>query len=399
MIRKGKFNVVVDGQWGSCGKGLINTALADLCRPAVVSSTNMANAGHTCIVDGEKFVAKILPTSAILSKKRVGYTPYVFIGPSAAFRAEQLNEEINICGVRSKLLIHPRAGIIRDEHRERETSSQTGTKHIASTMQGCGAMLSDKIMRRPTVRLAGQTFPEFGMHPELREALGSDSFAMLVNSLLENGGTILHEGSQGFSLGINHGSHYPQCTSRECTAMQMAADMGVAPQNMGEVIMVIRPYPIRVGNVVEDGEEVGNSGGCYDDQEEVSWTYVAEQAGAPVEVTKGELTTVTKRLRRVFTFSMQQLRQAAKINGATQIALNFANYLDWRCFGKSNWDTVRFAYPKIDRFIEDIEAVTGIPVTLIGTGPDNSHVAFDYRSPALPPNPRILEWANNISPN
>jgi len=242
-------------------------------------------------------------------------------------------------------------------------------------MQGCGAFLADKVMRRVGLILARDC-------PELAKYVVAGGYnnyiwpwniAVSLDMLLSDGFTILHEGSQGFSLDINHGSHYPQCTSRGTTAVQNLADMGLSAKRMGDVYLVIRPYPIRVGNVVEDGVVVGHSGGVYEGQKEISWKEVAEQAGAPPTLADKELTTVTKRLRRVFTFSDEQLRDAVTINGATQIALNFANYIDWSCYGTNDFDGLP---TKVKQFIKRVEDVAQIPVTIVGTGPQNNHVCF-----------------------
>lgn len=397
-MQRGKFNIVVDGQWGSCGKGLISTALADKHTPDIVSTTNMPNAGHTAIDNStlpEKppFVGKVLPTPAVLNKWRAfgepaptagqqPYAPFVVIGPSAAFHVKRLLEEIELCGVNGNIYIHPRAGVVTQVHQELEAQSSGGTKHIASTMQGCGAFLSDKIMRKADLKLARDLVPEMTDISNFAriasnyidvDTLKALSMPRLLMMMMESGLTILHEGSQGFSLCINHGSHYPFCTSRSTTALQNAADMGIPPKHVGKVYLVIRPYPIRVGNVVEDGKTVGYSGDCYPDHKEISWTEVATAAGAPPEVTKGELTTVTKRLRRVFTFSEQQLVEAAAVNGATDIVLNFANYIDWSCFGVN--DPNRLS-KKIFDFIDRIKDICGLPVTIVGTGPRNDHVCF-----------------------
>ena len=87
----------------------------------------------------------------------------------------------------------------------------------------------------------------------------------------------------------------------------------------------------------------------------------------------GELTTVTKRLRRVFSFSEEQLIQAAVVNGATKIALNFANYVDWSCYGINEYDRLT---TKVLDFIKRCEDAAQIPVTVVGTGPQNNHVCF-----------------------
>lgn len=378
-MQLGKFNVVTDGQWGSCGKGLITTALADKYHPAIISTTNMANAGHTAVwCDGSKFVAKALPSASILKKWSNGtYRPMIFVGPTAAFHIEQLLKEVEEIGLDSdSLVIHPRAGVITDDHRNSENELSTGPKHVASTMQGCGTFLADKILRKPHLKLA-KDYPELQCFVNDREFMPHYNRDSLLSLRPGYHASILHEGSQGFSLDINHGSHYPQCTSRSTTAVQNLSDMGFPSSMMGRVYLVVRPFPIRVGNIIEDGEVIGHSGGTYDDHKEITWEEVATLAGAPSDATQQllsrELTTVTKRLRRVFTFSMKQLQMAAFVNGATDIALNFANYIDWSCTGCSEFNKLS---RKVRLFIENIENNIGVPVSIVGTGPQNDHVCF-----------------------
>lgn len=367
-MKIGKLNVITDGQFGSCGKGLITTFLASKNLPRVISTTNMANAGHTAVNDnGDAFIAKTLPSATILHKWINGYNPLIVVGASSAFTIDQLFKEMAECDT-PDVLIHERAGVITEAHKHAESS---GTKHLASTMQGCGAFLADKVLRSKDVRLARD-------YPELARFIKKDSLPTKLKEILMNGETILHEGSQGFSLDINHGAEYPYCTSRGTTAMQNMADLGLSWKDIGHVYLVIRPFPIRVGNVIENGEQVGFSGGCYEDQKEISWKEVAEHSGMPDEIATSlltkELTTVTKRLRRVFTFSEKQLREAVLVNGATHIALNFANYIDWGCYGRNDED-ILFDFPKINDFVRRIEDVAQIPVSLLGTGPQNNHVA------------------------
>ena len=360
----GKFNVVTDGQWGSCGKGAITTALANKFRPRILSTTNMANAGHTAVnISGEKHVAKALPSAAILNIWSPDYNPLVAVGATAAFQLDQITKEIDKCNIRNQLLIHPRAGVITEKHMLEECSGEKSTKHIASTMQGCATFLSDKILRKPGLKLAGD-------YEQLKPYMPHYSFIDNIYYLMDKEEMILHEGSQGFSLDINYGSHYPNCTSRSTTAPQNMVDMGISPKYLGKVYLVIRPYPIRVGNVVEEGGTVGYSGDGYPGQMEITWEEVAYRSGMPKEETESllnkELTTVTKRLRRVFEFSHKQLYEAALINGADEIAINFANYIDWSCAGCDDWNSLP---RKVMNFVNNCETITGIPVTIIGTGP------------------------------
>lgn len=383
-MQGGRFNIVTDGAWGSCGKGLITTAIADKYRPQLISTTNMANAGHTAVnEDGKKFVAKAIPSAAVLTKWRKGYKPQIVIGATAAFTIEQIQHEIHETEINYSLTIHERAGVITDEHKQAEADLKTGTKHLASTMQGCGTFLADKVMRRKELKLA-RDYPELAgympsalpkkLSTEQNQRLANMSLPLILDRLmLSYNWTILHEGAQGFSLDINHGSHYPQCTSRGTTAIQNMADMGIRPDRLGDIYVVIRPFPIRVGSIIEDNEIVGYSGDAYPGQTETTWEKIATDCNAPPEVMQGELTTVTKRLRRVFTFSEQQLREAVIINGATKLALNFANYLDWSCYGCSNYGDLP---TKVTDFIRKIEDIAQIPVTIVGTGPQNDHVCF-----------------------
>lgn len=381
-----KFNVVTDAQFGSCAKGHTVSALAKKFLPEFISTTSMANAGHTAVdIDEDKYIAKALPSAAIIPKwlAKTGdksYLPTVVIGPTAAFHLDQLLKEIELCGLakdsvmnpgHATLMIHPRAGVITQEQRDRETNLETGTKHVASTMQGCGTFLADKVMRLKGLKLARD-------YDELRPyTMPECSMPTTLHKAMQHGKTILHEGSQGFSLDINHGCQYPNCTSRGTTAVQNAADMGIGHNMMGDVYLVMRPYPIRVGNVVEDGKVVGYSGDCYDDQKEITWAQVGEEAGMPQDMIDGllktELTTVTKRLRRVYTLSWKQLQEAVIVNGATKIALNFANYIDHSCFGCTDYNKLP---AKVRQFICDVEDKTGIPVTIVGTGPRIDQVCF-----------------------
>jgi adenylosuccinate synthase len=364
-MKKDSINFVVDGQWGSCGKGLIAGYLAQHHKVSIASTNNLPNAGHTVILeDGSTFISKILPCSAFLNTN--GQKVVSLIGPGAGFSIPRLQAEMEMCGIGPELVrIHPRAMVVTEKHAEIERGAQ-GTKHIASTMQGSGSARAEKIMRGANVKLA-RDFPELESMVETNWLKYVAKEGLLDNSIW------LHEGSQGFSLGMNHGSHYPFCTSRECTVARELTDLGMPPEATGEVYLVIRPFPIRVGNVIEDGKQVGYSGDVYEDQTELSWAEIKEMSGYPEDYDLKEMTTVTKRLRRVFTFSMDQVLMAAFVNGATKIALNFANYLDYSCYG-TNGNDVRKLPDKVRGFISELENRMRIPVSIVGTGPSVDHV-------------------------
>lgn len=82
------------------------------------------------------------------------------------------------------------------------------------------------------------------------------------------------------------------------------------------------------------------------------------------ELRKTELTTTTGRQRRIGEFDWEQLRRSCVLNGPTDIALTFVDYLSIR-----NRDAYRFEQLTEDtlRFIEEVERVAGVPVSLMST--------------------------------
>ena len=379
-MQRGKLNLVVDGFHGSSGKGKIATYLADRDKPPFLLSTNMPNAGHTAVKGQVTFISKVLPTPACLNSP--AYLPKLVLGGSSSFFLDRLFLEIEQCELDPRqVLIHPRAGVVLPEHAARERDTLDGPKSVASTMQGCATFMSDKILRRPGVKLAKD-------YRELQHMIFDGNLPVFLTNVLNAGETALGEVSQGIGLDILHGSHYPNCTSRSCTPMQFLSDFGLTHKHVGDIYLNIRPFPIRVGNVVEDGKTVGYSGDFYEDAKEITWQELGTRAGMPQEeidkLLTNEMTTVTKRLRRVFEFSEEGLINAVVVSGANKISLNFAQYIDWGAAGlKGGPEAFELLPERVKAFVKRIEDRTGIPVTLIGTGPRNEEI-IDREGPMAP---------------
>lgn len=300
-----KADVVIDLQYGSTGKGLLVGFLAATGAYDTVIAANMPNAGHTTITSGgRKWIHKALPNGIEVSKN-------IMIGPGSVFNPAQLVKEIvEVADILQgkTVYIHEAAGVLKPEHAEAERNTLS---RIGSTMQGSAEALISKIRRE-----VGATVKCNGMESiaNFVDVHGVD--LRIVNQkewlhVLMKAERILVEGSQGYSLGISAG-FYPYCTSRECTASRVIADCGIPPLWVDKVFGVARLHPIRVGNTSD-----GTSGGCYPDQEETSW----EALGL-----NQEFTTVTQRVRRVFSFSHEQFAEAVVANGCTDVLLNFVNY-------------------------------------------------------------------------
>lgn len=357
LLTKGSVTVVLGGQAGSEGKGKFAGYLALKDNFKIAVSNFMPNAGHTWVSDeGEKVMVQQLPQAV------VNPNTDLFISAGAAIDIATLQKEANRHEAWSRIHIHPRALIIEEKHKEAEAAS---LNRISSTLKGCGEASADKVARRAGTKLAKDVEELKGY------VLSEGTFSRMLMYYLNEGLDVMVECPQGFDLDINHGLEYPYCTSRQTITAQAIADAGLPPQVVEEVIAVIRPYPIRVGDAFdkETGEKIGTSG-TYLDSMEITWEEVARRGGMPREEIV-EFTTVTGKLRRVFEPNWGRLRDMVIVNGVTQIALNFANYIDYSVTGARTAEEIT---PKVWDFINKIEDETGVKVTLIGTGAKDSDI-------------------------
>jgi len=303
-------HVMVDGQYGSTGKGALGAWLAEQAFiqrvefGAVVSNAG-PNSGHTFYHNGEKHVLKMLPTFAVATYLMNGFGPIVMmsagaiIDPAVLFREAEKYPGLTI-------FVDPNAAVILPEDVEAEHSGSIAA--VAGTRTGTGAALARKVYRDE--RAVFGTFVQTTALPIPKNVFVGPHNG--TGNIMWRKSRVFMEVSQGFSLGINS-QFYPKVTSRECTVMQGIADARLPPQSVSRTYMVIRTFPIRVGN-----HEGFSSGDCYPDQREITWGELGVEP---------ELTTVTQRVRRVFTFSEMQYMEALRANNPDFVFCNFLNYL------------------------------------------------------------------------
>ena len=134
---------------------------------------------------------------------------------------------------------------------------------------------------------------------------------------------------------------------------------------LGDVYLVVRTFPIRVGNTAD-----GYSGDWLPDQVETSWEEIASSAGLDADKLRGaEKTTVTKRQRRVATFSDSLLKDAVQSNGATKLFVTFSEYIDGSASAGLRGKNISVS-SALNAFIRRVERVAEIPVVGVSTGPD-----------------------------
>ncbi|SEH40058.1 adenylosuccinate synthetase [Tardiphaga sp. OK245] len=341
-------DVVIGGGYGSEGKGHVAAYLAR--NYDVLVRVGGPNAGHTVSSESGVYTYHQLPSGARDTNAKL------LLGPGMTIKVDDLLKEIKECKVTpDRLYIDPQAMIIEDEDLDTEKILKD---KIASTGRGSGAAAARRINgRKPgAIRLA-KDIKELTRYVGEQEPYRGSIVANLEKAY-RDGSSILLEGTQGSGLSLYHGPH-PYVTSRDTNVAGCLAEAGISPARVRRILMVVRPTPIRVGNPDKKGETSGPL------KHEVTFADVANEAGLdPVEVTKQEITSTTKRPRRVGWFEWDQYRKACVLNAPTDIVLTFADYIDAK-----NQDARRFEQLSQNtiKFIEELERVSQAPVSLINT--------------------------------
>ena len=322
--------VIVGAQWGDEGKG----KATDLLGPRVdyvVKPNGGNNAGHTVVVNGQKFELKLLP-AGILSENA---TPV--IGNGVVVNPEALFAEIEGLQARgadtSKLKISANAHLVAPYHQtmDKVTERFLGKRAIGTTGRGIWPTYMDKVGRlgvrvqdildesilRQKVEGALRQKNELLVkvynrrHVEVDEIVDYFlSFAerlkpmivdttQLLNNALDEGKTLLMEGGQATFLDVDHGT-YPFVTSSNPTAGGACVGSGVGPTRISRVIGIQKAYTTRVG------------AGPFP-------TELFDKMGEFLRTTGGEFGVNTGRPRRCGWYDAVLARQAVRINGFTDL--------------------------------------------------------------------------------
>ena len=293
-------DVVVDLQYGDCGKGKIAHAL---CREKdythVIRYNGGCNAGHTIYHDGVKFVTHHIPCGVFFGITSI-------IGPGCVVHPEtflQEIEELEEAGIpASKLVkIATNAHVITDFHRAQDGKDE----EIGTTRRGNGPAYRDKYARKGMRAVDDPRLSDFlvNMYHELYENDDID-----VEDI-----EILFEGAQGFGLDIDWGD-YPYVTSSHCTVGSALLN-GVPPKAIRDVWGVAKIYETYVGAKDFEGP----------DEEFHLIRHLGQEYGA-----------TTGRPRQINWLDFDMLKMAARINGTNKLVINKMDIMEevdlWRAF-------------------------------------------------------------------
>ena len=351
--------VVVGTQWGDEGKGKITDLLSDTA-DVVVRYQGGNNAGHTIVVEGERFALTLIP-SGVLSPRVIPV-----IGNGCVIDPGVLLEEMDELRSRgvdpSRLRISANAHLIMPYHRKLDAVMERylGRQQIGTTKRGIGPAYQDKFSRQgirvqdlfdPKIfakkleailkdknRLLVKVYNQLEMDPgpmidrylgyaeELRPYVADTS--LLVSRAIAGGQNVILEGAQGTLLDIDHGT-YPFVTSSNPTASGAGTGAGIGPKAIDNVLGVTKAYISRVGS------------GPFP-------TELDDEIGERMVEIGGEFGTVTGRRRRCGWLDLVALRYAVRVNSLTEIALTKIDVL-------SHFETPRVAvaYDSLGERYED----------------------------------------------
>ncbi len=324
--------VLLGAQWGDEGKGKATDILGDRV-DYVVRYQGGNNAGHTVVIGDQKYALHLLP-SGILSPNVIPV-----IGNGVVIDPAVLLEEIKGLNERgidtSKLVISSNAHLITPYHRTIDKVSERflGKAKIGTTGRGIGPAYSDKISRigirvqdlfdqsilqkklegalkdknqvltkvfnRKDMQVS-EILDEYLGYAEILRPYIADT-ALLLNKALENGKTVLLEGSQGTLLDVDHGT-YPFVTSSNPTAGGACTGSGIGPTKIERVIGIVKAYTTRVGS------------GPFP-------TELENEDGEKLRTIGHEYGTTTGRNRRCGWYDAPIARFAVRINGLTDFFL------------------------------------------------------------------------------
>jgi adenylosuccinate synthase len=331
--------VVVGTQWGDEGKGKIVDVLAEEA-DIVVRYQGGHNAGHTVVINNEKFILHLIPSGILHKGKLCIIGNGVVIEPGALI---QEIEELKKRGVDvgENLLISKNAHLIMPYHILLDTYSEKTTKvKIGTTGRGIGPAYTHKA-QRIGIRLVDLFEPEifkekieralddvniilkdkYGIPPlkveeiyntylEYAEKLRpyiSDT-EIVINNAVKEGKKLLLEGAQGTLLDLDHGT-YPFVTSSNPVAGGACVGAGIGPTKITSVLGVVKAYTTRVGE------------GPFP-------TELKDSTGEMLRMRGGEYGATTGRPRRCGWLDAVVLRHSVRVNGITGLVVTKLDILD-----------------------------------------------------------------------
>ncbi len=415
--------LIVGTQWGDEGKAKFIDYLSQSI-DIVVRYQGGANAGHTVIVNNEKYVFHLIPSGILYPNTICVIGNGVVLDPQAFSEEIDYLEKRQLTGAHKRIIISELTHVLLPFHKEQDKAREilSGVQKIGTTLRGIGMCYSDKV-NRYGIRIAdildkevlSKKLDRFLLYKNpllkgiyqieetpkevlmkylldfaqrIRPLVKNTSY--YLNEALKNKKTVLLEGAQGTGLDIDFGT-YPYVTSSNTTTGGALMGSGISFNYLEEVIGICKAYVTRVGEGPFPTELHGDE-------------------GERLRKLGNEYGSTTGRPRRCGWFDAPLLKHAAMVNGLTSIALTKIDVLSeyeeiklgvsYEFNGNSletfpanlDDDRIKVKYetlpgwqsditkvrkltdlPKNCRFyIQRLEELIGVPIKFISVGPERS---------------------------
>ncbi|MCP4541454.1 MAG: adenylosuccinate synthase [Chloroflexi bacterium] len=416
--------IVVGAQWGDEGKGRVVDWLARDVQ-LVARFGGGDNAGHTVVAEGHKLGLHLVPSGILHSNLTCLIGAGVVVNPAQLVAEMEKLAALGIDVEPSRLKLSAAAHVILPTHRALDgvREAARGGGAIGTTKRGIGPTYADKAARvnpragdmsKPeqfaervaeAVRVHNRRLQEeYDAEPLSPEQIASEYFTYaqrlaphlvdgtsLVGETLSAGKTVLCEGAQGLLLDLDHGT-YPYVTSSSTVSGGALTGLGFGPRYVSRVIGIAKAYTTRVG------------AGPFP-------TELLDDVGQRMREIGAEYGTTTGRPRRCGWLDLVILRYAARVNGLDEFALTKLDVLsgldrllvavayerggerteyfpaEFGMESLAEWEPVyeelpgwteditgartRDDLPPAAReYVERVEEWTGVPISLIGVGPE-----------------------------
>ena len=332
-----KVDVLLGLQWGDEGKGKV----VDVLTPnydVVARFQGGPNAGHTLEFEGQKYVLRSIP-SGIFQGDKVNIIGNGVVLDPALFKDEAVALEKSGHNLKDRLIISKKAHLIMPTHRVLDAAYEAakGDSKVGTTGKGIGPTYTDKVSRNGL--RVGDLLHNFNEKYAAAKArheqiLKDMNFAYditdtekawfegieylkqfqlvdsehVINTMLDEGKSVLCEGAQGTMLDVDFGS-YPFVTSSNTVCAGACTGLGVSPRRIGDVYGIFKAYCTRVG------------AGPFP-------TELFDEVGDKIRDLGHEYGAVTGRKRRCGWIDLVALKYAVMIDGVTKLIMMKSDVLD-----------------------------------------------------------------------
>jgi len=418
-----KIDILLGLQWGDEGKGKIVDALSP-SYDVVARFQGGPNAGHSLEFNNVKHVLHLIP-SGIFHPDKLNIIGNGVVLDPAVFKKEIEELGPPVEELVRRLVISARANLILPTHRilDAACEHQKGMLKIGSTLKGIGPAYTDKASRnglRAGEILHGDFRKLYREHTEshlsqlknyafdfdfneyekgwfegieLMKKFRIENTEYLINNLASEGKRVLAEGAQGTMLDLDFGS-YPYVTSSNTISAGACTGLGISPRTIGEVFGIFKAYCTRVGS------------GPFP-------TELNDETGELLRRKGYEYGATTGRPRRCGWLDIPALKYAIMLNGTTRLFMMKSDIMSgfetikvctsYNIEGREQVelpfdnsaviDPVYSELPgwkeditgirdyaglpeNLRKYVEFIERLTGLPVTIISVGPDRNSTIF-----------------------